>query len=77
MANIKIKKTEEAPESAELLARSIVQVADGFAKVLSSPLKEHGLVVLLHDGIGIAKITKKQIRLVLQSLPRLKGWYLK
>ena len=77
MQNIKIKKSEENPESAELLAQSIIQVADGFQKVLSSPLTQRALIVLLHDGIGISKITKSQIKLVLDNLPRLKGWYIR
>lgn len=75
--NIRIKKNEENPESAELLAQSIVQVAEGFEKVLKTPLTQRALIVLLHDGIGTAKITKSQIKLVLEALPRLKGWYLK
>lgn len=74
---IKIKKNEEQPESVELLAKSIVQVAEGFEKVLNSPLTSRALVVLLQDGIGQTKISKSQIRLVLEALPRLKGWYIK
>ena len=77
MKNIKIKKNEEAPESVELLAQSIVQVAEGFQKVLTSPLSHRALIVLLHDGIGTAKISKSQIKLVLEALPRLRGWYMK
>ena len=77
MKNIKIKKDEEQPESVELLAKSVIQVAEGFQKVLNSPLRERGLIVLLHDGIGATKITKAQIKLVLEALPRLKGWYVK
>lgn len=75
--NIKIKKNEEKPESVELLAHSIIQVAEGFEKVLNSSLNERALVVLLHDTIGAAKITKAQIKLVLEALPRLKSWYIK
>ena len=77
MKNIRIKKNEENPESTELLAQSIVRVADGFQKVLSSSLTQRALIVLLWDGIGQGKITKTQIRLVLDNLPRLKGWYIK
>lgn len=77
MKTIKIKKNEEAPESVELLARSIVQVAEGFQKILATPLRERGLIVLLHDGIGQGKISKSQIKLVLEALPRLKAWYIK
>lgn len=77
MKNIKIKKNEDAPESVELLAQSIIQVAEGFQKVLATPLSERALIVLLHDGIGAGKITKAQIKLVLEALPRLKAWYIK
>jgi len=77
MGNIKIKKNEEQPESAELLAKSIIQVAEGFQKVLNTPLSRRALVILLQDGIGAANITKVQIRLVLEALPRLKAWYIK
>jgi hypothetical protein len=77
MANVKITKTEGAEESVELLAASIVQVAEGFEKVKNSSLTRRALVVLLHDAIGTAKISKAQINLVLDSLPRLKAWYVK
>lgn len=75
--SIKIKKNEENPESVELLAESIIKVAEGFEKLLNSRLTQRAYEVLLQDGIGQAKISKSQIRLVLQALPRLKGWYLK
>lgn len=77
MTNIKIKKNEENPESVELLAQSIIQVSEGFKKVMESPLTERALIVLLQDGIGVQNITKSQIKLVLQALPRLKAWYIK
>jgi hypothetical protein len=75
--SIRIKKNEENPEGADLLAKSVIQVADGFQKVLGTPLTERGIVALLHDGIGHSKITRKQIQLVIEALPRLKGWYIK
>jgi len=77
MSNIKIKKNEENPESVELLAQSVIQVAEGFEKMLKTPLTLRAIIVLLHDGIGASKITKSQIKLVLDALPRLKGWYVK
>lgn len=75
--NIKIKKNKENPESVELLAQSVIQVAEGFKKFLSTSLTQRALIVLLHDGVGQAKISKKQIKLVLEALPRLKAWYIK
>lgn len=77
MSNIKIKKNEGNPESVELLAASIVQVAEGFEKLLNSPLRDRAIIVLLQDGIGATKISKGQIQLVLEALPRLKAWYIK
>ena len=75
--NIKIVKTEGAEESTELLAQSIIQVSDGFQKVLNGSLGQRALIVLLHDGIGGSKISKGQIKLVLDNMPRLKAWYVK
>lgn len=77
MSNIKIIKNEENPESKELLAESVIKVAEGFEKMLKSPLKNRALEVLLHDAIGQAKISRTQIRMVLEALPRLKAWYVK
>lgn len=75
--NIKIKKDEQNPESVELLAKSIIQVSDGFEKFLNSELNEKALILLLHGIIGTANISKSQIKLVLDSLPRLKAWYIR
>lgn len=75
--NIKIKKEKENPETVELLAKSILQVAKGFEDLLKSSFNKRAYIVLLHDVIGASKINKKQIELVLEALPRLKAWYLK
>lgn len=77
MENIKIKKTEGAEESTEVLAGSIIRIADGFEKLLKSDLNERAYTVLLQDIIGSGNISKKQIQLVLKNLPRLKAWYIK
>jgi len=76
-ATIKIKKDEDNPEPLELLAKSIIQVSDGFEKISRSGLTDRALIVLLQDIIGSTKINKQQIGLVLDNLPRLKAWYIK
>lgn len=73
--NIRIKKDTENPESVELLAKSIIQVSEAASKLLKSGLTTRAIVVLLQDGIGMTKINKSQIYLVLNNLPRLKAWY--
>mgnify|MGYP001566803454 CR=1 FL=1 len=77
MANIKIVKTEGAEESMELLAKSVVQVAEGFEAWRNLPLKDRAIIVLLQDYIGAGHISKQQIKLVIEALPRLKAWYVK
>lgn len=77
MKNIKIKKNEDNPESVELLAQSIIQVSEGFKKVIDSPLSQRALIVLLQDAIGAQNISRSQIKLVIEALPRLKAWYIK
>jgi hypothetical protein len=72
---IKIKKDDIAPESAELLARSIIEVADASKQLVEGGLSMRALIVLLQDCIGESRISKSQIKLVLENLPRLKGWY--
>jgi hypothetical protein len=74
---IKIIKDENNPEPVELLAKSIIEVAEGFEKLKKSKLTQRAIIVLLQDGIGPSKINKQQIALVLDNLPRLKAWYIK
>ncbi len=75
--NVRIKKDELKPESVELLAKSVVQVAEASKKLLNSGLNQDGIITLLHPIIGATKINKKQIKLVLDNLPRLKSWYVR
>jgi len=74
---IKIVKDEFNPESTELLAKSIIQVSEASKSLLGSGLNQRALIVLLLDMIGAGKITKSQIKLVLDNLPRLRAWYIK
>lgn len=76
-SQIKIKKNEDEPESTELLAASIIKVSQSAEKLLNSGLTQRAIVVLLQDGIGVTQISKGQILLVLENLPRLKAWYVK
>lgn len=75
--NIKIKKNEENPESAEVLAENIIKIASGFEKLLNTSLKEDAIVQLLMGMSGMAGVSKSQIRLILKNLKRLKAWYVK
>ena len=76
--NIRVKKSEENPESAEVLASAIIKIAEGFEQLLSSQLTEEAIVQLLMGMPAMASnVSKSQIRLILKNLKRLKGWYIK
>ena len=75
--SVKIKKTEGKEESAEILAAAVVKIADGFQSLLSTPLKQKGIVVLLQSMPGMNGIGKGQIDLILNNLKSLKDWYIK
>ena len=74
---IKVKTNEENPEPVEIIADAIIRVAEGFEKMKASPLTERAIILLLHDAIGSAHITKKQIGYVLNYAPLLKEHYIK
>jgi len=77
MANPKIIKTEGAEESVEILAKSIVEISEGFEAFKNGPVTERTLILLLHDYIGAASISKGDIKKVLNAIPQLKGYYLR
>jgi len=73
-SNIKVKLNEENPEPVEIIASSIISIADAFEKIQSSPLNRRGLVVLIKDETGLSN---RDINAVLDSLAGLKAAYIK
>ncbi len=74
--SIKVIKNQENPETMEVLAESIIKIADGFQALLSQKFTEDGIVSLIHalPGIGVGK---SEIKAVLNGLKTLKGYYLR
>lgn len=75
--NIRIIKNEENPETPELLASSIVRISESFKKLESQGLTRHGIVTLLKGMPGMNPVSVVDIRLVLENLPKLAGYYVK
>jgi len=71
-----VKQDQENPEPIELIAKSIIDIAEGFEKLKTSKLKRRAIVLLLQDAIGSSNITKSQIEKVLEYTPKLKDIYL-
>jgi hypothetical protein len=71
---IKVKVNEENPEPMEVIAKSIIDVADAFQKLRGSRLKERVIVLLIKDccSVGINDIEK-----VLDAASKLKDVYIK
>lgn len=69
---IKVVKNSETPEPTEILAEAIIRVGESFEKLKKNGLNEDAIVVLIHDH---SKVSKKDIRIVLNNLRLMKGWY--
>jgi hypothetical protein len=71
---ITVNVKEENPEPLELIAKSIIDIADAFNKINSGPLKRHTIVLLLQDA---TKLSQRDINKVLDAAPKLKEYYVK
>ncbi len=74
---VSIKTDEENPQPVELIAESILEIAEAFKKINSSRLNKKAIVLLLQDAIGVSKINKREIELVLEYAPKLAEIFLK
>lgn len=68
---VKVKKSDP-PESTEILAEAVVRIADGVHKLSESGLNEKAIIVLIHDR---TKISKRDIKTVLDAQRQLAAWY--
>lgn len=76
--NIKVVKNQENPETPEVLASSLIKIADAFEKLLAGgELNEFAIIALLKDMPGMQTVGKTEIRLVLQNLKKLKSYYVR
>lgn len=71
---ITVKVKEENPEPLELIAQSIIDLAEAFKKIETSPLKRHTIVLLLKDRTGLSQ---RDINAVLDAAPKLADYYTK
>lgn len=69
MPHATVKLNEVAPEPLELVAASIVKVADGIDKMRKSGLTKRAIVVLLHDA---TRVPMMHIESIIDAGPRLR-----
>lgn len=68
---VKVKKSEP-PESKEILAEAIVSIGQAAEKLMASGINKKAVIILLQAQ---TKLSQRDIRLVLDSLPQLERWY--
>lgn len=74
LKNLVVKQDPENPIPAEILAKSIQDIAAGMARIRTTRLNDKAVEFLIHHASGVP-VT--QVRLVLNSLDNLEAVYLK
>lgn len=71
MAYVNVVKSDP-PETKEILAEAITNIGDSITRLYASGINKRAVVTLLQAE---TKLPRKTIVLVLDTLPRLRGWY--
>ena len=76
--NIKVIKNEQKPETPEILAEALISIGNGFQTFLNSKLTQRAVITLLLDMPELrSKISRSEVELVLNNLPKLASFYIK
>lgn len=74
--NVRVIKNAENPETPEVLADSIIKISQGFKKLVEQGLTKNAIVVLIQGMPGV-RLSKYDIEVVLDNLPKLASYYVK
>lgn len=72
--DIEVVQDETSPVANEVLAQSVVRIAEGIKKLNATPLNRKGLVVLISAATGVSRSTVDR---VLSGLDTLEATYIK
>lgn len=73
---VHIERDERDPkQSVAVIANSIVKISNAFEDMQRAGLTQKAIVVLVQNMPGMNEVTRTDIKLVLDNLPRLKAWY--
>lgn len=76
--NIKIIKNEEAPETPQILAASIIKISEAMERLaMPGGLDNDGIAALLLNMRGMSQVSRNSVMLVLENLPKLKSYYVR
>jgi hypothetical protein len=74
--NVRVIKNEEEPETPEVLAESIIKISKGFESLVNQGLTKNAIIVLIQGMPGVT-LSKHDIQVVLDNLPKLASYYVK
>lgn len=77
--NIRVIKNEEKPETPEILAASLIKIGDAMEQLQQKGgLDDDAISALVVNMKGMSgKISKADVRLVMDGLARLKSYYIR
>lgn len=67
---ITVKTDEKNPEPLEVLAQSIIDVANAFDKINNGRLSQHAIIVLIKDSTGLSQRDIKSVLIACANLKR-------
>lgn len=76
--NIRVIKNVEKPETPEILASAIIDIANGFNQLCrAGSLSQKAVAVLLKGMPGMSHLATDDIILVLDNMPKLSSYYIR
>ncbi len=69
---VRVKKSEENPETTEILAEAVTRISTALTELKASGLNEAAIIILVQAR---TKLPRRDIKDVFDALRRLKGWY--
>lgn len=76
--NIRVIKNAVEPETPEILAASLIAIAEAFEGLnKAGGITDKGLVALIGSMPGMSKIPTSDIALVLENIAKLKSYYVR
>ena len=67
-SDVVMRRDPDEPEPVELIAQSIISIAQAFERAMKAGLRQHTIVLLLHE---YTRVPKGHIAKILEAAPRL------
>ncbi len=75
--NVRIIKDEENPETPAVLASSIIKISKALGDLQKEGLTDKAIVTLICGMDGMSKVSRLDVYLVIENLPKLASYYIR